>query len=316
MTGSWQRINYGLRPAKNVERKLMAEGLGRLDRLRPLQEFRYIGMGSLYFTDFALFHRRLGVVDMHSIEAGAETDIQLQLRFEANRPFFTTLHFEHTSVALPRLLRPGEPPAIVWLDYDNPIDSQILNDLALVLSSAAAPTVLAVSVNVEPGGAAGRRERLIQAVGEDLVPPDVLKDVDLSQDKMRRVTHKILSSRAAVAVRDRNRAAGRNEQLGLRQIFHFAYQDGARMLTTAWVMYPNVLRGRLDGCGLHSLTYYRDATNPFRIVVPLLTTREAFALDAQLPANDPPRLPGVSEVDCSSYAQLYRYLPSYVDADL
>jgi len=315
MAGSWRRIHYGLRPAKSVERKLMAEGLSRLDRLEPLERFRYVGMGSLYFADFSLFHRRLGLAEMHSIED--EDDVALRERFEANRPFDTKLHFEHTNAALPRLFKPGESPAIAWLDYDNPLDSAMLSDAALIVSSATAPTVLAVTANVEPGAPGTRRDKLADAVGDDLVPAWVAKETHLSGDQTRMACYDILIGRVEAALRARNGSlADVADAVSFRQLFHFAYSDGARMFTVVGVLHSAAQTAALDACVFGTLPYHRSGADPFRIVVPMLTTRETLALDAQLPGAATPTLRGVSASDCEAYARLYRYLPSYVDAEL
>ena len=47
---------------------MICEALARLEFLKPLSEFRYTGFGSVYFGDFALFHRRLGIDKMTTIE--------------------------------------------------------------------------------------------------------------------------------------------------------------------------------------------------------------------------------------------------------
>src|SRR5713226_5987155 len=76
-----ERLNYSLRPNKNVERKLMAGVLRALMPEIPIGESRYIGMGSLWFVDFVLFHRVLGITDMVSVER----DLVDRARF--NQPY-------------------------------------------------------------------------------------------------------------------------------------------------------------------------------------------------------------------------------------
>ena len=54
-------INYELRPNKNVERKLFMEMFRRLEkRLNIQDDYRYIGLGGLWFSDFSMIHRMLG----------------------------------------------------------------------------------------------------------------------------------------------------------------------------------------------------------------------------------------------------------------
>ena len=61
MTKSRSRaINYVMRPAKNIERKMMGEVLARLSAIAPLSKYRYVGLGSEFFKDFVLYHQMLG----------------------------------------------------------------------------------------------------------------------------------------------------------------------------------------------------------------------------------------------------------------
>jgi len=69
---SFRKINYSLRPGKNIERKMLAEIFSRLAVFRPLSDYSYVGFGSVYFTDFALFHRQFGFCPMYSIEEDEE----------------------------------------------------------------------------------------------------------------------------------------------------------------------------------------------------------------------------------------------------
>lgn len=68
MSGSFAKIDYQLRPAKTVERKMMAEVFCRLSVFAPLDQYRYVGLGSVYFADFFIFHAACGFGSMISIE--------------------------------------------------------------------------------------------------------------------------------------------------------------------------------------------------------------------------------------------------------
>lgn len=82
MPGSDKIINYQVRPAKSVERKMMCELVKQIQIIRGIDELRYIGMGAKYFTDFLLFHNEFGVSDMISIEGERERAV----RYEFNKP--------------------------------------------------------------------------------------------------------------------------------------------------------------------------------------------------------------------------------------
>lgn len=55
MSDSGQKINYTLRPAKCVERKILCELLIKFKTPIPIHEYRYIGFGSFYFLTLFSF---------------------------------------------------------------------------------------------------------------------------------------------------------------------------------------------------------------------------------------------------------------------
>ena len=146
-SANWEALHYVQRPAKNIERKLMIEVISRLARYRRLADFEYVGLGSLYFVDFVLMHRLLGVSRMTSIED--TQDEVAQARFRFNKPFkFVDLRFGHTNDELPVLS--WRKPTIVWLDYTARMGDSVFADIETVVARAPRPCVLVVTVNAEP----------------------------------------------------------------------------------------------------------------------------------------------------------------------
>ena len=128
---SYKKINYALRPAKNIERKMIVETLSRLRAFYTLESYRYVGLGSPYFSDFSLVHRSLGLQDMTCIEQEAG-DVG---RFKFNRPFdCIELEFGKSAMILPTL-KWQDRPTMIWLDYDDPLDTSMLSDIDVVCSS-------------------------------------------------------------------------------------------------------------------------------------------------------------------------------------
>src|SRR5437868_13211604 len=118
--GAQRIVNYSLRPAKNIERKMMAEAFARLAPLRPLTKYRYIGFGSEFFNDFSLYHQALGITDMISIERDA-TRVE---RCEFNRPYKSIdLIPGEASAVLQKLS--WTKPSIVWLDDTKKLDRKM-----------------------------------------------------------------------------------------------------------------------------------------------------------------------------------------------
>ena len=61
MVDSFRRIDYSLRPAKHAERRMLCDVFRRLTHFQPVETYCYVGFGSVWFSDFVLFHRALGV---------------------------------------------------------------------------------------------------------------------------------------------------------------------------------------------------------------------------------------------------------------
>jgi hypothetical protein len=77
-------IPYGLRPAKQAERRLLLDFLKCANEAGlTVSDCRYVGMGGTMFYDFHLMHRFLGVNQMISLER----DSDLHPRSVFNCPF-------------------------------------------------------------------------------------------------------------------------------------------------------------------------------------------------------------------------------------
>ena len=82
MPGSDQKINYQVRPAKSIERKMLCDLIREVQLMRADGEMRYIGLGAKYFTDFLLLHNEFGITDMISIESEKDEKHILEEYFE------------------------------------------------------------------------------------------------------------------------------------------------------------------------------------------------------------------------------------------
>jgi hypothetical protein len=78
------RVPYDLRLAKQVERRMIVDVLQRLAVSGfPIRDYQYTGFGSIFYVDFVMFHKLLGISRLVSIEA----DISIERRARFNIPF-------------------------------------------------------------------------------------------------------------------------------------------------------------------------------------------------------------------------------------
>jgi hypothetical protein len=311
---SFEKVDYTVRPAKNIERKMIGEMLGRLRVFRAVEDYVYVGLGSTFFSDFVLFHKMLGLRKMISIEK--ETTRRRRITF--NKPFrCISVAFGETTDVLPSLN--WNRAAIVWLDYDNAIDARKLDDLVYLSHNVASSSVVIVTLPARPDDfPAGRppklerRLRLIREAVNGRVP-DSLRPTDTSDlhESLRRIADTAI--REALAMR--NAARPNSKKMEYRQIMNFRYSDGTPMLTFGGIFLNQPDTHRFELAKLSELPFYKSQDRPYLLKPPKLTFKERRRLDEQLPGAYA-KSPDVPQEDVREYAQLYRYFPWFVEAEL
>ncbi len=318
MTASYKKIDYRLRPAKHAERLMVAEAVGRL-RFHDVRSYRYIGLGSIYFTDFKLMHRAHGIASMISIEA-EEDD---QERFDWNRPYSTIeMRFGTTDAILPSL--DWSFPSIVWLDYDDQLSQTKLLDIELLIRNAASGSFLLFSVNAETPAPPGYQRgtdfvnALRTMVGSERVDPG-LKHEDLQGWSAARVYRRIMLASVQAALASTNALISTPERRRRwRQILNIEYKDGARMLTIGGVIYEEKDEESYRAGAFDKLGFFRDGADSYRIEVPRLTLKEMAHLERSV-MNAPEEvldLPWLTPKERKHYLQLYRYFPNFVPVEV
>jgi hypothetical protein len=316
---SYERINYALRPAKNVQRKMLAEALRGLNEFGRLEYYRYIGFGSTYFSDFTLFHKAFGMRNMISLER----DLVNRRRFEFNCPFSCIqVVFGDSNDVLPTL--GWDAKTILWLDYDGTLDTSMLTDVRFFCASAPAGSMLVVTVDAEPGEQTenpSRLEKLTSILGPDRLPPDI-KESDLGNWGTASVFRRILTAEILSTLSERNGGLDAPNQLVYQPLFYFCYKDGSRMVTIGGLLYSREQQTTLGKCGFDQLDFLQLSrkwnAKPFIIDVPRLTYREIRHLDKQLPRRRKKKLtvPHVPHSDIQKYEKIYRFFPNFAETEV
>lgn len=314
--GSSEKINYALRPNKNVERKLIFEGLRALKPQFDIANYCYIGLGSLWFIDFILAHKLLSISDMISIEA----DWDIFTRACYNKPYSCIEVLEgDTGTKLPGCLQ-KDKQYIVWLDYDSFLSDSVFEDLALLCERLTGGSIVMITLNAHINNLTRNRdedkkyEALKRLVGE-LMPPSVVPQ-DLTKVGYPSVLCKIVN----LQLEHRTRISGREERY--HPIFNFSYQDGAPMITVGGMIASEEESSLLRESDLWGLSQCsRERT--LVLSVPPLTLKEKTALDQLLPdqhlSNDVVfDMYGISisEEMLLAYQDYYLYYPVYGELQL
>ncbi len=311
---SFEQIDYTIRPAKCIERKMIGEMLGHLRVFRPVSEYVYVGLGSTFFTDFVLYHKIFGIREMFSIEK--ETGKQGRVDF--NLPFrCVKTEYGNTTDVLPRLN--WTEPAVVWLDYDDKIGAGVQDDVTFLARNLVSSSVLIVTTRATnldfPAGSPPDLELRLELLRDALdgKVPDDLKACHLSD--IGRVIHRLTTSAIDQALSEENAARQDAIRIRAQQIMHFRYSDGVKMITVGWIFLDREDTYRYDRSRLTDLQFFRSGCDPFAIRPPRLTFKERKHLDRQLPCVSAD-CPDIPRRDIAEYARLYRYYPWFVDSEI
>lgn len=319
---SFEKINYNLRPNKCIERKMICEALSRLSFIDDLRNYRYIGFGSTYFTDFSLFHKQLGINDLISIESAEHK----KDRFELNKPYscIQIIYGEATTL-LPNL-ELEKKKNIIWLDYDGAVEDYMFSDIDTVISNAMEGSVFMISLNVEPfiGSREERLRDLISKVGKQRIPIEY-QSINLNSKKLVEVIYKMINMQITNSLSNRN---GNNlKKIEYKQMFNYLYKDGATMITVGGILFSPDQKQYVNKMKLHELNHIKEGAEQYKIQCPNLTYKEVHLLNNLLPCEIKVNSNGkitnkefeeipLNPSDIKDYAEIYRYYPNYAETNL
>jgi len=321
-------IDYSIRPAKNIERKMICEALSRLSIISPLREYQYVGFGSTYFVDFSLFHKYLGIQKLFSIEG----DDAAETRVRFNSPYSCIdILIGKSTDKLPEI--PWEKRrSILWLDYTSSLSGYMFSDMATFFNRAVSGSVFLISINVEvkdEAGATTTDARIKSKLNRDSDVKNRIRrntfELNLKKNDYYSLMRNVILQEIETILESRNRIE-QMSKFKFNQIFNFLYHDGQAMLTIGGIVYNDSDEQKINSMNFKNLEFVKELEESFEIKVPHLTNREIQVIDKFLPDfhSDPDikaqafsALKGiVSESAIEKYADVYRYFPIYKEIAL
>ncbi|MFK0522840.1 O-methyltransferase [Paenibacillus illinoisensis] len=306
---SYEKINYKIRPAKSIERKMLCESFHKLTFFTPIYNYRYIGFGSPFFADFTLFHKQLGINKMISIEK----DIENEPRFTFNKPYkCIDMMFGDSHEQLPEV-NWDESRNIVWLDYDGHMTKNTFEDIQTVLFNTPSGSVFIISINVHLRK--GQEVSLLKKCLEDKTP-EGLTNSDLEFWKSAEVFKDIINNNIKEVLESRNKTE--SDKFNFEQLYYLGYADGAKMLTYGGVIFQESEKHLFESCNFNDLRFINKSNIINIIDVPSLTYKEVRHLDSQLPHEVLSEIaaPGVKREDVEKYSKLYKLFPSFSETEI
>jgi hypothetical protein len=316
--GSFTRVNYLLRPAKQVERKLLLQALHFLSRAGyVISDYCYAGFGSIYYADFQLFHKYLYIKNMVCMENRA-----IPGRMAMNKPFdFISLRMEEASEYLAQVDQ--SIPHFLWLDYDDSLDEEKLAAIASAATTLALGSIILTTVSTRIHSI----DRASNVEAEILRREEVASTFNATFGHLlpHKVEPKHLAKARIPALFTNVLSSLLEQQVGLRsdgpvafmQLFNFLYADGAPMLSYGGIIDTPERLGELKARGIQDLRFISTDSAPRRIFVPYVTTREKAWLDQNLHAcaQPDPSLPfELTAEELSNYLTYYKEYPVYSES--
>jgi len=307
-------ISYDLRPAKQSERRILADILKvGADCGLPISSYRYVGMGANRFYDFLLLHRYLGIAEMVSLEH----DEEMFERAKFNVPY-GFIDVRHQTSAEFLANDKCEKPSIYWFDYDGGVGPNIIKDIVSLGSNLKVGDLAFVTTFGGPPGAIDRRpdvERLawLQDTLADYAGGVSLEDVETSAFPV--AVHKMLGAAFRNAFAQRKDG----EFVFLLEV---QYADSADMVTVGGGFLKKGQAADYKS-GVKKLLPFlpRKDGELYQIKSLHVTDKERVVFDRVVTAPRRPRKEanalksmGFQQSDMDAYRDLLRYLPRYYES--
>jgi len=310
---SFEKVNYSVRPNKAVERRLLLQLLAALDKRADLDlaTYRYMGLGSIWFVDFALIHRALGIEDMLSFEAASsrEKRVNFNIPFDCVKVKLGTYSYNFPELT-------WDKRQLIWLDYDGVLNAEMFTDLAQTVSEVPSKSIMLVSVNADPiqlrdagNDVAAQEIKLRDTVGTANLPSNAAGRI--GRNLFPGLVGEIWNNAFVNAVAER-------PGFTYRPLVNIAYADGVPMVTCGGMILSDEDADAFATVPMEDFAYLAP-TSPLVLSVPHLTAREKLHFDQLVPVRGEATLKTVKkklkfelkDSEIESYIRHYLHYPLY-----
>lgn len=290
-----------------------------------ISDYQYIGLGSIYYYDFILFHKYLNIRDMISLD-----DKEFPYRFEFNKPFdFVKFRQKLTTNFL--LENELDKKSFIWFDYDSKLisynkrrntfipNTTIFDDIKIITKKGKEGDLFVLTVNIATRdvffNSPSFRETLITEHDEYL-SNQYRQEKNITFENYSFIIQNIIVN-----------IFRNNEEFcpaKFRKLFSFVYQDGAPMYTIGGIFSESTLPESVSVCDENNFLEL-DEDKILNIDVPLLTYCEKMQLDKHIEEIEKNlsslNKEGVVDLlgfemepsELRGYLNYYRYYPQYYE---
>ncbi len=322
---SFEKINYIFRPKKQIERKILIELFQKIQNNLNINisEYQYIGLGSIYYYDFILFHKYLNIRNMVSLD-----DKEDYNRFEFNKPF-DFIRFKNISTTDFLSNNDLDEKLFIWFDYDSSLiryheknekffnTETIFEDIKIISKKSKELDLFILTVNINIKEILFDSPRFKQAFIDEY--DEYLSD---QYKKMNKITFEKFPWIIQNIIINIFRNNEQFHSVKFRKLFSFIYQDGALMYTIGGIFRKDNLPDKLV---VEDSFFQINENKVVNIDVPLLTYYEKMTLDKNIlnikKSFDSLNKGKIIEMlgfemepsELRSYLDYYRYYPQYYE---
>lgn len=314
---TYEMFNYNFRPAKAIERRIFLDVLKEIYGVTPGKNLSYIGLGSIYFTDFRMIHKELSISDMINIELN-EHD---KRRFKFNKPFkCIKLKWGRSTDVLPVLDWRGRK--IVWMDYDENLQPFMFDDLDSIFSNINSESFYFFTCNSSLSKYENKEKKVYEPERfindfEGYVPLGI-KPEDLTSANSARLIRKMILNRINRILSDRNSLKPPDDHLLFIQILNIKYKDGASMYSYGGYVTEKRKLDQFQKNGLKNLPFVSYDQEFLDLKSPIVTNQEIDLMNSFLPHSEKTfinlkKISFIPEDERRKYYKTYRYYPYYAE---
>lgn len=303
-------INYNLRPSKSIERQMLVDVIREVCTPTVAHEYRYIGFGAAFFTDFKLFHKALNISDMISIEGN--TDKNNRTRCDFNKPYnCITMRYGMSHSILPEN-KLWNKKTVVWLDYDKALKPYMFSDIETCCMKSKPGSFLILSLRKEfdQTNYEEFKDTFAEFIPSNLTPEDIQPKVGY------KTIRKMFQSKIEETLVNEYSIRDEGEKLIFKQLFNLTYEDGARMYTYGGIFIKKSEEGSFNSYRFNSYNFVNEDDEAFNISFPVITNKEYHELNMRLPCPEDDFLmnPDTEFIpNRASYYNTYKFYPSYIE---
>lgn len=288
-----------------------------------ISKYRYIGLGSIYYYDFILFHKYLNIRDMVSLD-----DKEDYNRFEFNKPFdFITFKNMSTTDFLSK--NDLNKKSFIWFDYDSNLirynkesktflnTETIFEDIQIITKKSKELDLFILTINIKIKDTLFSSLKFKQAfIGEY---DEYLSKQYKQVEKITFENYPLIIQNIIINIfRDNEKY----HPVKFEKLFSFVYRDGAPMYTIGGIFSKDNLQDKLVE---EDSFFQTDENKVVDINVPLLTYFEKMKLDknilkieknlSSLNKEEIIKMLGfeMEPSELKSYLDYYRYYPQYYE---